>query len=305
MRSLIARSTILVSRAIGPKGLAFVRRSLPLWAKRRLSRFVTHALPNEPSIVRAGDGHQFVTLNEPVFLHLRMEGYYERNLSDIARTVIQPGDTTVDVGANFGWYSVLMASRVGAAGHVYSFEPNKRMYEVLKQNIAINSYSEHVTAWQIGVGSSESTATLSAELAESAVGYVVPSSVNQEKIPGVDQIQIKTLDDTLNQSAGQISFVKVDVEGFEPHVIAGGRSIFHNANPPILQLELNTEALERQGADIAAFIAELNQLPAHVFRGEGGRLRQVSSVPVGEDADLFFFPKHGAYAERIKLLSLG
>jgi FkbM family methyltransferase len=303
MRSFIARSTIFLSRVLGPKGLNFARQSLPLGFKRRLSRIVTHSLPQEQSVIRSGDGHQFVTLNEPVFLHLRMEGYYERALSDIARAVVQPGDNTVDVGANFGWYSVLMASRVGPHGKVYSFEPNAKMFTVLSQNLELNGYGDRVNSMQIGIGSEESVATLEAEATESAVGYVVLNKDPDQPRRTGNQIEIKPLDSLLSQVIGDIAFVKVDVEGFEPHVLAGGRSIFQSDNPPVLQLELNTEALNRQGTDIAGFVTALNSLPAQIFRGESGRLKKIEAVPVGEDADLFFFPRYGKFADRIKLVS--
>ena len=44
------------------------------------------------------------------------------------------GDTVVDVGANIGYYTVLLADKIGKTGKIYAFEPDKTNFEILKKN---------------------------------------------------------------------------------------------------------------------------------------------------------------------------
>ena len=50
-------------------------------------------------------------------------GYFERDLTAAVVDLVEPGDTFYDVGAHFGFYSVLAADLVGSSGAVHSFEP--------------------------------------------------------------------------------------------------------------------------------------------------------------------------------------
>jgi predicted methyltransferase len=65
-------------------------------------------------------------------------GVWERDESEEVRDILRPGDTCIDVGADFGWYSVIGAKAVGPAGRVIAFEPLPQNFEFLKRNGAAN-----------------------------------------------------------------------------------------------------------------------------------------------------------------------
>ncbi|RLE49447.1 MAG: hypothetical protein DRJ33_08240 [Candidatus Methanomethylicota archaeon] len=66
-------------------------------------------------------------------------GLYERLTTSIFRTLIKPKSTVVDMGAGFGYYTVLAAKLVGDGGRVYAFEPEPIRYKFLKRNLKINA----------------------------------------------------------------------------------------------------------------------------------------------------------------------
>jgi hypothetical protein len=79
--------------------------------------------------------------------HLMLDGYWEYWVSDFMWRNIKPGDTVIDVGANLGYYSVLMADLVGSTGRVVSFEPNPRLFELLQRNVGINGFTRRTQCY--------------------------------------------------------------------------------------------------------------------------------------------------------------
>ncbi|MBA3994176.1 MAG: hypothetical protein C0469_11665 [Cyanobacteria bacterium DS2.3.42] len=64
------------------------------------------------------------------------------------KSILTPGDTVVDVGANLGWYTVVMARHVGREGRVIAFEPDPRNFELLSRNVKENDFLEQSTLVQ-------------------------------------------------------------------------------------------------------------------------------------------------------------
>jgi len=67
---------------------------------------------------------------------------YEAETQDALRALIKPGMTVLDIGANTGYFSVLMADLVGPSGHVYSFEPFSVNFLLLQENILLNKFQQ-------------------------------------------------------------------------------------------------------------------------------------------------------------------
>src|SRR5712692_4978047 len=82
------------------------------------------------------DDRMDVYLPEPVSRHLYLYGYYELELTAAVVSLVRPGDVFVDIGAHFGYYSILASRLVGPTGTVYSFEPIPGTYAVLQANLA-------------------------------------------------------------------------------------------------------------------------------------------------------------------------
>ncbi len=64
------------------------------------------------------------------------------------KSILVPGDTVVDIGANLGWYTVVMARLVGGEGRVVAFEPDPRNFELLLRNVRENEFIDHCTLVQ-------------------------------------------------------------------------------------------------------------------------------------------------------------
>ena len=152
-------------------GIADVlRRVLPLSLKRRIGAMMLERNPTGQT--RATDGRLFRTIPDRVFLQVLYDGEFEPSLSNVIRKALEPGDTVVDIGANFGWFATLMAQ---TATRVVTYEPAFRMDNILRENVALNGMGATIDMRKKAVGAEPGTASFVIEgdpERESALGYV-------------------------------------------------------------------------------------------------------------------------------------
>ncbi|MBA0191909.1 MULTISPECIES: FkbM family methyltransferase [Pectobacterium] len=151
--------------------------------------------------------------------------YESEMLADIAEKT-KNGSTIIDIGANIGNHSVYFGLFC-CAGKVLSFEPQKEVYNTLSKNIYLNSLSDKVTAFEMGLGSYEATAKL---------GNVDEKNIGMTKLEINDKggIKISTLDSIIeNEMPENISVIKIDVEGMEMEVLRGAIKTLAKYSPAI------------------------------------------------------------------------
>ena len=142
-----------------------------------------------------------------------------------ARHVPQ-GSTVIDVGANVGILSCSLAA-VRPDLQIIAIEPVPENFAYLMENVLENGL-QNIRC--INAAASDKPGRLRFNVNGPC------STVRPDGEVGVDTMM---LDDLVNE---QVSFVKIDVEGWEPHVIAGGQSLFHEHKPKIF-MEWNTWGL--------------------------------------------------------------
>jgi FkbM family methyltransferase len=164
--------------------------------------------------------------------HIMLEGDWEPWVTNCMATFLQKhkGCTFIDVGANVGWYT-LLACGLGA-GHVFSFEPNPRMAALLRKTIMVNGYKDWVTLTEAACGAEEGTMELVVNPEEMGGAHVVPL---RWQAPAVcdDACKVVRLDDVVFRGKSSWSLIdapgaiiiKIDVEGFEPQVLAGATEL--------------------------------------------------------------------------------
>lgn len=181
-----------------------------------------------------------------------IRGTYEPGNVHVIRTNVRPGDRCIDVGANVGAMAFAMAQAAGPDGRVYAFEPGPPFYERLARNVSLNPSCAAVIVCE-NLGVSDTSGTLrwaedTAELGKGNGGVVASGGV---------EIPVTTLDAYAAAKVdGRIAFIKVDVEGWELHVLQGARALLREHRPVVL-LETLTEFDVQQGGK---FFAGLRQL---------------------------------------------
>ncbi len=99
--------------------------------------------------------HKFFYLENDRYIGQRVAlGKYEPYETQLILRQTKIGDTVVDVGANIGYYTLLLANKVGKTGKVYAFEPDKINFEILAKNVKENNL-ENVVMINAAVGKKE------------------------------------------------------------------------------------------------------------------------------------------------------
>jgi FkbM family methyltransferase len=137
----------------------------------------------------------------------------------------------VDIGANFGVLTLLMSKMVGPQGIVHAFEPNPTLVNILKTTFA-GDRANNVTLHPMALGSS----TAEMELHVPSGNFGAASLVRRgDRTSQVVVVPVRKLDDImLQERIPKLTFVKIDVEGFELDVLMGAEGLLRKFRPVVL-----------------------------------------------------------------------
>ena len=164
-------------------------------------------------------------------------GLFEPAESHLVRQLLGPGDTFVDVGAHIGWFTTIAARCVGKDGMVIACEPYPSNAAALKQNLLLND-SNNVRLVQMALGSQPGELSLAGD---DSGGVTALDWGGSQRV----QIRMTTLDQVA-AGAEAITLLKVDVEGWEAHVLRGGSETL--ARTRHVLIEINKPALKEAGS---------------------------------------------------------
>jgi len=227
------------------------------------------------------------TLNPADFVqtHLYWTNEYEPWDLFHLRRWAHPGSVILDVGANFGYYSLKLASALRGEGRVFAFEPSSAIFSRLEQNIRLNCLESLVTAIRSGLSDDVGFAHL--EQCEANSGAATLSMEGKG-----ERIVLDTLDNFCEtQKISKFNLIKIDVEGNELRVLRGGTRVFAS-HKPIIMLEFNTSALNRLGTTVEELSDQLMTWDYGLFAAKRGTLapfRLRRSVPTMRN--VFCIPK--------------
>jgi len=223
--------------------------------KLRLRTSYYHCPPNRLSLkqISVGPVDLVVPRNEDVGRHIYYLGNHESEDIDYLVQALRPDDICFDVGANLGYYTVLMAKAV-PQGRVYAFEPDPFSHALLQLNVRINRL-ENVVVNCLALGERPGTSSFF-RCTDSA--YNSFKDTARKAVSSVIEVPVTTLDEFVAANdVPRVDFVKVDVEGAEGLVLAGAKRLMQDSaqRPRLLLLEL-FEGNHRIFGDSAAEILE-------------------------------------------------
>jgi FkbM family methyltransferase len=163
-------------------------------------------------------------------------GNYEEEETRKIVKHVKPDMTAFDIGANIGYFTLLMAQLVGPNGCVFAFEPNPIMYSQLKSNIAINPQLEdgRIRAFPVALGKEKGLSSFFCPiLGHEGVGGL--KDVQRAPVNKIINVDVETLDNfTMKHNVKRLDFLKIDVEGGEYDVFKGSEYVLRELRPIIL-----------------------------------------------------------------------
>jgi FkbM family methyltransferase len=176
----------------------------------------------------------------------------------------------IDIGANKGVYTHVLS---GLCQSVEAFEPNPKIYRILKRALPTN-----VTAHQVALSDTTGTAELIVPMYRGGFSNQTASLNPRKRNDGARSVKVpqRTLD---SYGFTNVGFIKIDVEGFERAVLTGARETIVRERP-VLQIEIEEQ---HTGESVAKSVEQLTDMDMDAFFYRDNILRPFSEFD--EDAN--------------------
>jgi len=164
--------------------------------------------------------------------NLKDYGSHESDEAAVIINRIKPGMTVIDVGANIGLYTFLLARLVGNEGKVISFEPGPLSFSLLKANLIVNGFKNVTLENKAVTAKTQIEYYYSNQTIES--GSTVTTLLKPDFGHPRERIEVETvsLDDYMSGNNYKIDYIKIDVEGGEYSALKGMTNLL-KSNPGI------------------------------------------------------------------------
>lgn len=185
-------------------------------------------LSEDIAVVAGRDGLFLINRND-IYIGKGLEVYGESAGLEgtMLMSLVQPGQTVIEVGANIGSHTVGLAKRLGSAGKVFAFEPQRACFALLQSQIALNQLHS-VIAFNEGSGAGECELWLP-RIDYSAHGNFGGVSLQRSGSGRQEKVKVRRLDDVFPDTP--VHLIKIDVEGMEREVIEGARTLIERSKP--------------------------------------------------------------------------
>lgn len=237
-----------------------------------------------------------VLLPERVSTRIWRYGFFEEDVCRFLLRCLQAGDTFVDIGAHYGFFTRLGAALVGAQGRVVAFEPTPHTFAQLQKNTAGLA---HVNAMLLAAYSKASELTL-CDFGIEYAAYNSAYGLRESDAQAVQRVaptpfvaQARPLDDVLNElGVTNVRLVKIDAESAELHVLQGMQKTLKTMRPSII---LEVGDFELAGVPRTRELCEF--LTAYDYLSQAwhnGALVKPNSVLAVAPANWLFQPRENA-----------
>ena len=238
----------------------------------------------------------FMLLNptEHIQQQLFWYGYYEKELGDLLKKIVKPSDVFIDIGANIGYFSLLVAHRLPSA-EVISFEPVVDLYKKMNDNITLNDIKNIITIHAaVGEIDEERELFVSAPDNSGMSSFRQPENYSGSK----EKVKVVAIDEWFKGSGlSKIDILKLDIEGSELAALRGMKKVLQNFRP-LLIVEINPETLSMfnlKPLDIYDYLEQQGYKGFLIL--ENARLKQLDQIETDQTINVLF-----VHNEKIELL---
>lgn len=212
----------------------------------------------------------------------------------VLKNFVKKDDVIFDIGANIGEYTLYAASFINSNGKVYSFEPVQSVFNILKQNVDLNSHLRNkIICVNKGLGNKKAILPIYDEQNNINEGLFSIHQKNFIQSKKIQDIEIDTLDNFVNENyIDRIDFIKIDVEGNELYVLQGAESCLKKLQPKLLieMSEKNFNAAGYTKQDIFNFLESLGYL-IHLILKRGNLKKVTTPSELPEFCNILAIPK--------------
>lgn len=183
---------------------------------------------------------------------IAVEKAFEPETSELVKRIVKPGMRILDVGANIGYFTNILAKQVGTTGKIFAFEPVGSYRKQVEWHVQANKFSDIVKIFPYGLSNSNESLKIGMDNTSASLHWT-PNTPPER----YEQIELRRLDDLVKEEKiNQIDFIKIDIDGHEPFFIEGANEFF-KTNKPIILIEFANLNLFVAGSDVIKLKSQL------------------------------------------------
>lgn len=204
------------------------------------------------------EGEFYIDSRSDILLRVLADGFFEPKLARLAVHLTDPERDVIDVGANIGFYAVLLARRLRTGRRVAAFEPAEEAYAKLLRNVRHNGLEEIILSMCCGASNytgSSALYSVSGRSEYSSLAPIVHPSASSGSISS-QPVRTVTVDEVVSNHKLRPGFMKVDVEGAENLVILGAEHTIQTYRP-IVMMEIADQLLQSAGSSAKAVVEHM------------------------------------------------
>jgi len=211
------------------------------------------------------------------------EKSYEKGTVKILKRLLKKGMNVINIGANIGYFTVIIAKEVSPSGQVFAFEPSPITAQLLRKNIKINN-CENVQVFTKAITNTIGKSNLW-QAASSVHNFVSKKGLDEiekiqrlsllginqevkdvEKIREKFEVDTTTIDNFVQQKNRPIDFLVMDAEGSEKYILDGMENTLKQ-NPHLdIITEYNPYTFELAGSTGESFLDKITELGFEIFQ---------------------------------------
>jgi FkbM family methyltransferase len=221
---------------------------------RNVQHAIRQALTRDQDLVVHVHGIRLSIPTNTASPHEYLDRPFEPFTTELVRQAVHPGAQVLDIGAQFGFFTLLAAARAGAAGHVHAFEPVPSNFRLLERNVALSGLG-NITPVPKAVGSRPGSVPIFVyQSSDSHSLYQHP----EQEVRAVIDVDCVAIDDYL--AGRRVDVVKMDIEGHEPVALEGMQRTIAQSPRLVLFTELAPAYLRRGGHEPERYVEQLERL---------------------------------------------
>jgi FkbM family methyltransferase len=208
------------------------------------------------------------SLDRLIALGLHRLGWMGGDEAILLRKLVRPGMQVIDVGANIGLYSLLLARLVEPTGSVLAFEPEPNLFAILRENCVSNN-ATNLVLFQCALGRMNGLASFHRSAFNSGDNRLGRASAAHDAV----EVRVERFDDF--QPDSKPDFVKIDVQGHELAALSGmERALSPNPGVRVL-FEFSPAALRKAGTAPDLLLEFFRERGFELYETAGARLKKL------------------------------
>ncbi len=197
---------------------------------------------------------------------IRFSGIWSPSETILLEKMLKKGQTVIEVGANYGFFTLLMSKIIGDQGKIVSFEANPLVFNNLKNSILLNKIT-NVELHNKGLSDREFNSFIVWDNKNIGAGYILDEkeAQNFDVLKTLhEKVKVSTLSKEFHHNL-KVDFLTMDIEGYEFFVLKGADDIINNNHDILIKMEWCPSHLIRAGETVEHFIEYLEEKKFKVY----------------------------------------